>query len=173
MKKLMIALIATAAVAGTAQAQTNAGRGYVGVSAVSAKNTTLDAHKADGKLFGGYQFDERVGVEAGWVNHHTSDFGVRGQTEGWGSYVAAKYTLPLNEQTSAYAKVGISHSERELGDNLGQRFKEDDTGGYGGLGIEYKLNQNVALLAEYERFGKKKAFGAKPDVWSVGLKYGF
>ena len=173
MKKLMIALIATAAVAGTAQAQTMAGRGYVGAAAVSAKNTTLDAHKADGKLFAGYKFDERLGVEAGWTNHHKTDVGVRGSTEGYGTYIAAKYTLPINEQVSAYGKVGLSHNERKLTDNLGQRFKDDDTGGYGGVGVEYKLNQNVALLAEYERYGKSKAYGAKPDVWSVGLKYGF
>lgn len=173
MKKLIIALIATAAVAGSAQAQNTAGRGYVGAAAVSAKNTTLDAHKADGKLFGGYQFDERLGVEAGWTNHHKTDVGPRGSTEGYGTYIAAKYTLPINEQVSAYGKVGVSHSERKLTNDLGQRFKDDDTGGYGGVGVEYKLNQNVALLAEYERYGKSKAYGAKPDVWSVGLKYGF
>ena len=111
MKKLMIALIATAAVAGSvttsAHAQNMAGRGYVGTSAVSAKNMTLDAYKADGKLFAGYQFDERVGVEAGWTNHHKTDVGVRGSTEGYGTYVAAKYTLPINEQVSAYGKLGL------------------------------------------------------------------
>jgi len=173
MKKLMIALIATAAVAGTAQAQTTAGRGYVGTAVASAKNTTLDAHKADGKLFAGYHFDERVGVEAGWTNHHKTDVGPRGSTEGYGTYVAAKYTLPLGEQVNAYGKVGLSHNERKMTNSLGQRFQDDDTGGYGGVGVEYKLNQNVALMAEYERYGKRKAYGAKPDVWSVGLKYGF
>ncbi|QOY95559.1 porin family protein [Massilia sp. UMI-21] len=177
MKKLLIALIATTTVAGAAQAQTATGRTYVGASVVSAKNTTVDAHKADGKLFGGYQFDERLGVEAGWTNHHSTDFatgnGVRGSTEGYGTYVAAKYTLPVNAQTSAYGKLGVSHSERKLSNNLGQNFKDRDTGGYAGVGVEYKLNQNAALLAEYERYGESKAYGAKADVWSVGLKYGF
>ena len=173
MKKLMIALLATAAIAGTAQAQTNTGRAYVGASAVSAKNSTLDAHKADGKLFGGYNFNEQLGVEAGWVNHHKTDVGVRGSTEGYGTYVAAKYTVPVNEQVGVYGKLGVSHSERKLTNNLGQRFKDDDTGGYGGVGVEYKLNQNTSLLAEYERYGKSKAYGAKADVWNVGLKYGF
>ena len=121
MKKLLIALIATAAVAGTAQAQTSAGRGYVGASAVSAKNTTVDAHKADGKLFAGYQFDERVGVEVGATNHHKTDFangGMRGDVEGYGTYVAAKYTMPVNEQESAYGKLGVSHRMREMKSNV-------------------------------------------------------
>lgn len=174
MKKLMIALIATAAVAGTAQAQT-AGRGYVGAAAVSAKNTTLDAHKADGKLFGGYQFDERVGVEVGATNHHKTDFangGVRGNVEGYGTYVAAKYTMPVNEQVSAYGKLGVSHSMREMKTNVGN-FKQSDNSGYAGVGVEYKLNQTTALVAEYERYGKTKDFGASANVWSAGLKYGF
>lgn len=175
MKKLMIALIATAAVAGTAQAQTGNGRGYVGAAAVSAKNTTVDAHKADGKLFAGYQFDERVGVEVGATNHHNTDFangGVRGDVEGYGAYVAAKYTMPVNEQVSAYGKLGIAHSMRELNTNVGN-FKQSDNGGYAGVGVEYKLNQTVALVAEYERYGKTKDFGARANVWSAGLKYGF
>ena len=175
MKKLMIALIATAAVAGTAQAQTTAGRGYVGASAVTAKNSTVDANKADGKLFAGYQFDERLGVEVGATNHHKPDFangGFRGDVEGYGSYVAAKYTMPVNEQVSAYGKLGVSHSMREMHTNLGN-FKQSDTGGYAGLGVEYKLNQNTALVAEYERYGKSKDFGASANVWSAGLKYGF
>ncbi len=175
MKKLMIALIATAAVAGTAQAQTTAGRGYVGASAVTAKNATVDAHKADGKLFGGYQIDERLGVEVGATNHHKTDFangGVRGSTEGYGAYVAAKYTMPVNEQVSAYGKLGVSHSMRELNTNVGN-FKQSDNSGYAGVGVEYKLNQNTALVAEYERYGKTKDFGARANVWSAGLKYGF
>jgi OOP family OmpA-OmpF porin len=31
----------------------------------------------------------------------------------------------------------------------------------------------VAAVVEYERYGKRKTFGPKADVYSVGLKYGF
>ena len=176
MKKLMIALIATTAAMGAAQAQSLAGKAYVGAAAATAKNQTLDHHKADGKLFGGYNFDEKLGLEAGVTNFHSTDFrrgAVSGSTEGYSTYVAAKYTMPVNEQLSAYGKLGLSHSERKLNTSTGGRFKDDDTGAYAGLGLEYKLNQNVALTAEYERYGKDKAVGAKADVWSAGVKYGF
>ncbi|OON64128.1 hypothetical protein B0920_12585 [Massilia sp. KIM] len=175
MKKLIFAIVAGSAIVGAAQAQSTAGRGYVGAAAVSAKNQTVDAHKADGKLFAGYDFNQNMGVEAGWVNHHKTDFArgaVNGSTEGYGTYVAAKYTVPVNERVSAYGKLGVSHSERKLNTNLG-RIKDDDTGGYGGLGLQYQVNQNVALTAEFERYGKSKDYGAKPNVWSVGMKYGF
>ncbi|MBQ5949765.1 porin family protein [Massilia sp. ST3] len=176
MKKLIIALVATTAAMGAAQAQSLAGKAYVGAAAATAKNQTADHHKADGKLYAGYNFDEKMAVEAGVTNFHSTDFrrgAIAGSTEGNSSYVAAKYTMPVNEKLSAYGKLGLSHSERKLSTNAGGRYKEDDTGAYGGLGLEYKLNQNVALTAEYERYGKDKSVGAKADVWSAGVKYGF
>jgi len=39
--------------------------------------------------------------------------------------------------------------------------------------VQYNLNQQVALTAEYERYGKSKAFGAKADAWTVGARYSF
>jgi hypothetical protein len=39
--------------------------------------------------------------------------------------------------------------------------------------LQYNLNQQVALTAEYERYGKSKDFGAKADVWTVGARYSF
>ena len=175
MNKLIIALIAGATAMSAAQAQNTPGSAYVGASAVTAKNQTVDAHKADGKLFAGYNFDEKLGVEAGVTNFHKTDFqraGVNGSTEGYGTYVAAKYTMPVNEQLSAYGKLGVQHSERKLNTTVGN-FKDKDSGAYAGLGVQYKLNQDTALVAEYERYGKDKDVGAKADVWSVGVKYGF
>ena len=53
MNKLIIALIAGATAMSAAQAQNTPGSAYVGASAVTAKNQTVDAHKADAKLFTG------------------------------------------------------------------------------------------------------------------------
>ena len=44
MKKLIIALIAGATAMTAAQAQNTPGSAYVGASAVTAKNQTVDAH---------------------------------------------------------------------------------------------------------------------------------
>lgn len=180
MKKQIFALIAAVAAAGAAQAQTQttptAPRAYVGAGVATAKNMTSDSHKADGKIFGGYEFNQNVGVEAGYTHFDSRDFnrpGVSGSTKGYGTYVAGKYTVPVSERVSAYGKLGLSHSKREYSNNLGMNFSDSDTGAYGGLGVQYNLNQDVALTAEYERYGKDKDFGAKADVWTVGAKYAF
>jgi OOP family OmpA-OmpF porin len=93
--------------------------------------------------------------------------------KGSGTYVAGKYSMPLGERFTGYGKLGVSYNERKYSSALGTQVNNYDTGLYGGVGVEYKLNQNLALNAEYERYGKDKAFGAKADVYTVGLKYGF
>jgi OOP family OmpA-OmpF porin len=178
MNKLIFALIASVAVAGAAQAQTTttAPRGYVGVGVATANNSTIDSYKSSAKVFGGYDFDQNLGIEAGYTDFRNADYnvgGVRGTTKGSGTYVAGKYTVPVNEQVSAYGKLGLAYSERKLSDSTGLNVSNHDTGAYAGLGLQYKLNQNVSLNAEYERYGKSKDFGAKADVWTVGAKYAF
>jgi opacity protein-like surface antigen len=182
MKKLIFALIAGVAAVGAAQAQTTntAPRAYVGVGVATADSITVGGYKADAKIFGGYEFNQNVGIEAGYTNFGSTDFSrsangqsVSGSTKGYGTYIAGKYNLPINEQFSAYGKLGLAYSERKYSNSLGMNYNDHDTGAYAGLGVQYNVKQNVALTAEYERYGKKKDSGAKANVWTVGVKYGF
>jgi OOP family OmpA-OmpF porin len=185
MKKMMMALLAglsVAALANPAQAQTTTGtapHAYVGIGMAAAENRIVDAWKADAKIFAGYQFDQNLGVEAGFtrfgrvgVHFATIDRNIDGRTKGSSSYIAGKYTMPLNEQVAAYGKLGVAYSERSYVSNFGA-LGEHDTGIYAGAGLQLKLTGHLALTGEYERFGKKKTFGAKADVFTLGLKYGF
>jgi OOP family OmpA-OmpF porin len=172
MKKLLLALIATSAVAGAAQAQTTTPHAYVGIGAATANNKSADEYKTNAKIYGGYEFDQNWGVEAGYTNFDKEDIPV-GNVKGSGTYVAGKYSVPLGERFTGYGKLGVSYNERKLSSSTLGQVNSYDTGLYGGVGVEYKLNQNLALNAEYERYGKDKAFGAKADVYTVGLKYGF
>jgi OOP family OmpA-OmpF porin len=71
-----------------------------------------------------------------------------------------------------YGKLGLQHSERKL-ESAVLNLKDTDTGAYGAVGVQYNLNQQVALTAEYERYGKSKDIGAKADAWTVGARYSF
>lgn len=189
MKKLIVALIASAAAMSAAQAQTTAPRAYVGAGVASADhefkmsgatNVDTEGYKASGKIFGGYEFNQNWGVEAGYTDFRKSDVsysigGVnnRGETEGHAFYLAAKATLPVNEQFSVYGKLGAARTKSELELINASQMSRSKTEAYGALGAEYKLNQNVSLIGEYERYGKSKDFGAKADVWTIGAKYAF
>ena len=174
MKKLLLALIATSAVAGVtqAQAQTTTPHADVGIGAATADNKSTDDYHTNAKIYGGYEFDQNWGVEAGYTNFDKQDTSL-GNVKGSGTYVAGKYSMPLGERFTGYGKLGVSYNERKYSSSTLGQVNSYDTGLYGGVGVEYKLNQNLALNAEYERYGKDKAFGAKADVYTVGLKYGF
>lgn len=173
MKKLIVALIAGAAAMSAAQAQnfTDNPHAYVGAGISSAKNVQLDDYKANGKVYGGYEFNRTWAAEAGYTDFGTNTF-ANGNTKGNSYYVAAKATAPINDQFAVYGKLGVEHSERKL-NTAGLQLTSNDTGAYGALGVQYKLNQQVALTAEYERYGKEKDFGAKSNVWTVGAHYNF
>ena len=190
MKKLIFALIAGSAVMTAAQAQTITPRPYVGIGASGAdreynvQGATMndnDGYQFGGKVFGGAELTENLGVEAGYTNFRSADGsytrnGVNARTEnkGYGAYVAGKATKHFNDKASVYAKLGVTHTKNEMESaTAGLNRKESDNGGYGAVGMQYKVTEQVALLAEYERYGKKKDFGPKPDVFTIGAKYQF
>ena len=179
MKKVMLALLVGFCGVSAAQAQTTTPHAYIGAGVVGAENRTVDAWKAGGKIFGGYEFDQNWGVEAGYTrfgrtafSYPLTDGTLSGSIKGDGAYAAGKYTVPLNDKVSAYGKLGVAYSERTYRSNFGA-LGEHDTGLYASAGLQYKLTENVALTGEYERYGKKKMLGAKADAFTVGLKYGF
>jgi OOP family OmpA-OmpF porin len=153
MKKLIVALIAGAAAMSAAQAQDTytQPRGYLGASVGTAHNAQSDEFKASGKIYGGVQVNQMWAAEAGYT-----DFGdhnvANGKTKGNSYYLAGKASMPINEQFSAYGKLGVQHSERKF-QSAALNMKDTDTGAYGALGVQYNLNQKVALTAEYERYG--------------------
>lgn len=119
--------------------------------------------KASPKLFGGYEFSNKLAIEAGGV-----DF-----KKGYGMYIAVKPTLPLSDRLSVYGKLGVARSRREIVLPAAPATRKSDTGAYGAFGLQYSVTPNTAITAEYERFGKKKDTGAKQDVWTLALKFFF
>lgn len=199
---LAAATLAACACMGAAQAQTNdsgtetttvtrttfppysAGfqaHAYIGVGAAIVKDQVSDDYRGNAKLFGGYDFTPNWGVEAGYIHYDKRNGGTYdglGQFtplkfKGFDSYVAAKYTVPLSERMSVFGKLGLEHSERTIRGGSVYDISQRDNGVYGALGLQYGLTSNLAVTAEYERFGKDKDFGSKADAITVGLKYGF
>lgn len=187
MNKLLIALAVGLTAIGSAQAQTAttsmgtdwASRTYLGVAVSGAEQEGSNDWKAGGKVFAGYNFDQNWAVEAGYTRFGDEDFYIsptsplgRGEVKSASSYIAAKYSVPLNERLSAYGKLGAAYNERKVELPFGS-FSRDEKGVYGAVGLQYALGQNLSLVGEYERYGRKADVGVKSDVVSVGLKVGF
>lgn len=196
MKKIILAVVAGAATFGAAQAQAQLSqmmqRPYVGVGIANsdrethmrnAVNVTGDGWKSSGRIFGGLEFDDTFGIELGYTDFgsDTATYTIanvpgRVTTKGQALYLAGKATAPLTERFSMYGKLGIAQTEwKQRGSGSGTNLfrEEDDTTGYLAVGGEWRVTQRVGVSLEYERYGKSKGFGPKPNVWSINANYRF
>ena len=189
MKKIIFALIAGATVvSGAAMAQSS--KPYVGVAVASsnhsfdvggATNTDPAGWKPSAKIFGGVDFDKTFGIEAGYTDVRKADntftmggTNYTGTTDGHRAYVAGKATMPINEQFSVYGKLGAGYTKTRLSTAApGLSGTDSKTELYAGVGGQFNVTDNTALVLEYERYGKSKDVGAKADVITAGAKFSF
>jgi opacity protein-like surface antigen len=187
MKKTLFAMLAGFLAIGAAQAQATAytpvdtaPHVYVGVGFGAVKNSFTGDRQRTTKLFGGYEFNQNWGLEAGYSYLGKTDMYfvegnalVRDQMKSENTYLAAKYTMPLSERSSVYGKLGWSHTERGGLRHGGYPWLGSDDGLYAAAGLQYKLTGKVSMYAEYERYGEPRPNGPKNSVLNAGLKVGF
>jgi OOP family OmpA-OmpF porin len=190
MKKTMFAVLAGFLAMGAAQAQTTgtapyadtAPHAYVGIGVGAVKDSVTNDHKRTTKIFGGYEFDQNWGVEAGYTYLGKTGFYIPQGDNYWPhvdrksytAYAAAKYTYPVTERTSVYGKLGLSHTARKYKSDVpGWNLTDSDNGLYAAAGLQTKLTERVSLYAEIERNGKRAPNGPKNHVMNAGVKFGF
>lgn len=180
---LIIALIAALGAPFAAQAE----NAYVGASAAAVKlRIDSNNHKSHGndagfKVFGGYQFNQTFGAEAGLAalgDHDVSVSGIDGgHIKPSALYLAATATMPLANRFSVFAKAGVSRNRNTFDLPGGmQSHKYNNTAPLLGLGASYSITPALALVAEYENFGKVQDSGntkVKAEMLSAGLRYKF
>jgi OOP family OmpA-OmpF porin len=99
----------------------------------------------------GYSFNDYIDAEFGadYLGNFDSNFKVPAGYSGvidddlWALTLAPKFNLPLNDSWQLFAKVGAAYM---MYDN-GKDFVPT-----GSLGVEYTLNYNFSLRAEYQRY---------------------
>lgn len=192
MKKIIVVLLAAGAAMSAAQAQTaQTPLGvYLGLGLASVDHsysvspltvTSHDSFSGNIKFFGGYEIDPIFAVEVGYTDYRNAGFnyfapGVpsgHGTSDGNAYYIAAKARYPITPQFEVYAKLGPEHSRRNLKEVGFFNQGESRTYFYGSVGVQFNVTPQIGLLAEYERYGKTKDYGAKPDSWTIAARYSF
>ena len=178
--KLFIALIAAAAIAPAAQAQSSyvgasAGRSELKVSVSSALDDSATAYK----VYAGYMFNENFGIEAGWADHGKAERNLGLYTVGAhprSLYLAATGSFPLSERFALIGKIGAASNRTRVfaTDEADERLKE--TSALIGIGATFAITPSMLAVVEYENFGKvikDEGESMKVSVLSAGIRFKF
>ena len=142
------------------------------------------------KVFGGYQYNKYLSVEAGYFDlgqfgfvANTNPAGtLSGDIKVRGINLDAVGTLPITEKFSAFGRLGVTYADTNGAfagtgavNVLDPSPSARDTNLKVGLGVQYAFTEALSLRAEIERYRINDAVGNKGDVdlASIGLVYRF
>ena len=142
---------------------------------------TVDGKDTGFKLFGGYQFNQNLGVELAYVDLGEASYSgtflgapvTGGKVEVSGFNFSAVGTYPLNPSFALFGKLGVLAWEAKATDVTGGvpfSAKDDGADISFGLGASYNFTKNVSARVEWERF---KMDSADADLLSIGIVYKF
>ena len=125
--------------------------------------TGSDEHGQAVKVFGGYRFNENLGVEAGYAALGSFSESVTGggasvkqDGKARSAFAAVTGRLPLGESFALHGRLGLS-SGKVSGTNLlsaSDSLMGSKTSALFGLGAEYRPKPNIALTVNYDSYGK-------------------
>ncbi|TDG11272.1 hypothetical protein E2F43_18935 [Seongchinamella unica] len=128
--------------------------------------TKCDDEDTGWKVFGGWEFNRNIAIEAAWV-----DFGevsgsigeskVSAEVDGW--VLAGKGMLPLTEQFSVFAKLGMIMWDVE-GSGAASGIDDDGTDLVYGLGAQYMFTDRFGVVGEWEWYDIDNDI----DLFSIG-----
>lgn len=142
------------------------------------------------KLFGGYQYNKYLAVEAGYfdLGHfgfvaNTNPAGtLSGDIKVKGLNMDVVGILPITEKFSAFGRLGVTYADTKGSfagtgavNVLDPSPSARDTNLKVGLGVQYAFTEALSLRGEIERYRINDAVGNKGDVdlASIGLVYRF
>jgi opacity protein-like surface antigen len=196
MKKMLV-LVSFLAASGLAVAQETQSNFYFGFGAGQSdlnthkygqlNYTSFDEKDTMYKVFAGYSFNKSISAELSYNNLGESkatitNGGGMSATNKASATVLALKIAPLPDATvSPFVKLGVSYLKVKETSTEPSSFKKNASTLYYGVGAEYAISKTVALLVEYEAFGKVgitdvNANGVtqvKPKSISTSLRFNF
>lgn len=145
---------------------------------------TCDDTDTAGKIYGGFEFNEYMAMEVGYVDLGTVDYSApAGTRETHGMTIQMLGTLSLNPSFTLLARGGLNILNTEVNGAIAGpsgNTGDTDVSWSAGVGAQYNITPAAGLRLEWERFfetGSSINNGgtgeADIDLISVGLVYKF
>jgi OOP family OmpA-OmpF porin len=158
-----------------------------GVSSTVVGGNHIDG---GGKLFGGYQINQYVSLEAGYFDLGEFQFyattlpagAIHANRQVRGINLDVVGYVPFTENFSAFGRLGVTRAlTQNTFDGFGAaapmsgKLSDRDTFPKAGVGLEYKFSEALALRVEAERYRISDALydHNNIDMFSVGVVYRF
>ena len=193
MRKILTLLAALAAALlmtpAQSQAQTSGAYAGVGVMSVWTNNAKEFARSTYGfsgsgddtatglKVYGGYLWPSRFGVEVGYYDlgsYDVKDFGAKTDEFALNAFtVSGVFAMPIGRNFDFNAKAGIAFTNADYTCVSGCGFpyvntSKSGTAGVLGAGVGWRIAPNFSLRADYEYFGD-----VRHAVGSIEADYGY
>jgi OOP family OmpA-OmpF porin len=162
------------------------GSGNTHIEATDAAALSIDSRVVfTGRIAGGYQFNQNLAVEIGYLRFSAVDFngvgGVLGQDISLKESALdfmAKPILPLSVNFNVYAKLGLAYVKANGSAFVNGITYLNYSEGWDpalGLGLSYDITPNLLLDLAWTRLQSVGGNNAIPsaDFYSVGLAYYF
>jgi len=161
-----------------AYARVEVGRSYFALSNTSPQMGS-DDHANAVKLFGGFRFDEHLGVELGYAAlgsfGESAVLGAASATQDLkarSAFAAVTGKLPVRDSFALHGRLGLS-SGKVSGTDLhppGDALTGSKTSVLFGVGVEYRPRSNLALTLNYDSYGKLSN-EVKASALVIGLHF--
>jgi OOP family OmpA-OmpF porin len=175
---------------GQSEASIDQDRIRAGLTGLGLATTSFSTDEKDTawRLFGGYQFNRYLGLEAGYFNLGKFGFGagtqpagtLNGQIKLQGLNLDLVGTLPLTERLALIGRVGAQYAQaRDTFSGTGAvtvldpNPRADDTQLKLGIGLQYAFSPSFLMRVEGERYRVNDAVGNLGDVSAVSLSLVF
>jgi OmpA-OmpF porin, OOP family len=146
--------------------------------------TSCDTSSIEGKLYGGYLFNDFLGVEVGYMGLGSTSLTLVGgdsaKIEASGIPVQAVFFLPGGADFSWIGKLGVvrwNAKTKTVESNVATSHRDSGFSFVVGAGGQYNFSNNLAIRVEMEYFPKigDEATVGEADVttFGVSLKYAF
>ncbi len=183
MKKVLFACIMSAVMIAPAHAQVSPGP-YIGGGLSIFDQPNQSGTQSALNFFGGYDFNQTWGVEAGIMavpRFNANDGALAlGSAHGHSTYIAAKATMQINDKWAVVTKLGLAHTRLKFdgvgGSPMATADQDNYNGIYAGIGLKYAVTEKFSLSLDVARNGRQhyRIQGApKPESVSLNASYKF
>ncbi|MCG8427620.1 MAG: porin family protein [Chromatiales bacterium] len=155
-----------------------------------ASSTTADDGGAALRLTLGYEFNQHLAVEAGYVSFGDVDINsvvtapvtgtVKSSTEVDGFTLGVRAGMPVTEKVLLFAKAGVFVWDAEwkttasLSTGVGSSSFDDDGSDFTyGLGAAMAINKNMDVRIDWDRYDLGGDADLKYNIYSIGMNYRF